>query len=142
MYRVNRRKSSASTAGLNVGALAAAARDAPVDSHGRVKAEHVESLSKSPLTRPGWDAKDGSATRKTSSALVDGPPLSSMADKGGKGGRRRASEGTRLGRGERRRSAAAGELRCEKCGKGYKHGSCLQKHKCVSPSCSERFRLC
>jgi hypothetical protein len=25
------------------------------------------------------------------------------------------------------------DLRCDRCGKGYKHGSCLSKHMCVSP---------
>ncbi|KAL8714183.1 MAG: hypothetical protein Q9220_001912 [cf. Caloplaca sp. 1 TL-2023] len=39
---------------------------------------------------------------------------------------RRASEGAHLSKGEGRRPS--GELRCEKCGKGYKHSSCLTKH--------------
>lgn len=43
---------------------------------------------------------------------------------------RRASEGSHLSKGERKR--ASGELRCEKCGKGYKHSSCLTKHLSVS----------
>jgi hypothetical protein len=28
---------------------------------------------------------------------------------------------------------APADLRCDRCGKGYKHGSCLSKHMCVSP---------
>lgn len=44
---------------------------------------------------------------------------------------RRASEGAHLGKGEGKR--ASGELRCEKCGKGYKHSSCLTKHLSVVP---------
>lgn len=42
---------------------------------------------------------------------------------------RRASEGAHHGKGEGRR--ASGELRCEQCGKGYKHSSCLTKHLSV-----------
>ena len=42
---------------------------------------------------------------------------------------RRASEGSYLARGDGKRSS--GELRCEKCGKGYKHSSCLTKHLLV-----------
>lgn len=37
---------------------------------------------------------------------------------------RRASEGSHLVKG----SSKKGELRCETCGKGYKHSSCLTKH--------------
>lgn len=44
---------------------------------------------------------------------------------------RRASEGSYLTKGEGKRSS--GELRCEKCGKGYKHSSCLTKHLSVLP---------
>lgn len=47
---------------------------------------------------------------------------------------RRASEGAHLSKSEAKRSS--GELRCEKCGKGYKHSSCLTKHLLVHPSCS------
>ncbi|KAL9603267.1 MAG: hypothetical protein Q9219_001288 [cf. Caloplaca sp. 3 TL-2023] len=39
---------------------------------------------------------------------------------------RRASEGAHLSKSEGKR--VSGELRCEKCGKGYKHSSCLTKH--------------
>jgi len=44
---------------------------------------------------------------------------------------RRASEGAHHGKGEGKR--ASGELRCEQCGKGYKHSSCLTKHLSVIP---------
>ncbi|KAI9787337.1 MAG: hypothetical protein M1835_002804 [Candelina submexicana] len=40
---------------------------------------------------------------------------------------RRASEGAHLVKGNSKRESG-GELRCEKCGKGYKHSSCLTKH--------------
>lgn len=42
---------------------------------------------------------------------------------------RRASEGSPLMRGEGKRVST--ELRCDQCGKGYKHSSCLTKHMCV-----------
>lgn len=43
---------------------------------------------------------------------------------------RRASEGSHLIKSEGKR-AVVPELRCDLCGKGYKHGSCLSKHMCV-----------
>ncbi len=51
------------------------------------------------------------------------------ASSGSKARARRASEGSYLTKGESKR--ASGELRCEKCGKGYKHSSCLTKHLSV-----------
>jgi hypothetical protein len=63
------------------------------------------------------------------------------ADKGtgSKNRNRRASEGSYLVKGEGKR--ASSELRCDTCGKGYKHSSCLTKHLYVSlrihsPGCS------
>lgn len=44
---------------------------------------------------------------------------------------RRASEGSHLVKGEGKRVSS--ELRCDRCGKGYKHSSCLTKHMWVSP---------
>jgi len=58
------------------------------------------------------------------SAVVDGPPLSSYSDKM-KPKTRRASDNVRLTKKEK---AATGDLKCEHCGKAYKHGSCLTKH--------------
>lgn len=43
-----------------------------------------------------------------------------------KGRNRRASEGSYLTKGEGKRLPS--ELRCDTCGKGYKHSSCLTKH--------------
>ena len=48
---------------------------------------------------------------------------------GSKARARRASEGSYLTKSEGKRSS--GELRCDKCGKGYKHSSCLAKHRSV-----------
>jgi hypothetical protein len=41
---------------------------------------------------------------------------------------RRASEGSHLVKGDKK----SGDLRCDTCGKGYKHSSCLTKHMYVA----------
>lgn len=75
----------------------------------------------------------GSAAK--SEALTDGPTLATMLEQdkaNAKSRNRRASEGSRLSKGDGKRSGS--ELRCEKCGKGYKHSSCLTKHLLVTLS--------
>jgi hypothetical protein len=78
---------------------------------------------------------DPTASRKHSPTSIDentvvdgsapvGKPVST------KDRNRRASEGSYLVRGEGKRVSS--ELRCDQCGKGYKHSSCLTKHMCVS----------
>lgn len=62
----------------------------------------------------------------SSSAVVDGPSLSSFQGMDKKLKMRRASDGTHLL--SKKEKAASGELKCEHCGKAYKHGSCLTKH--------------
>lgn len=54
----------------------------------------------------------------------DAPPSSKTLST--KNRNRRASEGSYLIKGEGKKSAA--DLRCDTCGKGYKHSSCLTKH--------------
>jgi hypothetical protein len=58
------------------------------------------------------------------SAVVDGPSGLSVSLANSKARVRRASEGSALS-GDKRSGA---ELKCETCGKSYKHGSCLSKH--------------
>lgn len=68
-----------------------------------------------------------------SEAVTDGPTLATMPEheKGNSKARiRRASEGNRVSKGDGKR-ASGSELKCEKCGKGYKHSSCLTKHLSV-----------
>lgn len=73
---------------------------------------------------------------KNEAAVTDGPPLATMPEneKGNSKSRiRRASEGSRLTKGEGKRTSGS-DLKCEKCGKGYKHSSCLTKHLLVALS--------
>ena len=132
-------------AGVNIAALTAAARDAgnaataragsgrPVSS-GAILSQSQALNRAYQLEGPDEDIKPPRShglEDKSSSVLEDGPPLCAM-DKSDRSDAkkermRRASEGTSLTRGERRRSNT-GELRCDHCGKGYKHGSCLTKH--------------
>lgn len=81
-------------------------------------AGHSHSVQKASPNPDEASAAEGSSVDKSSS----------------KSRNRRASEGSHLVKGEGKRSVP--ELRCERCGKGYKHGSCLSKHMCVySPHC-------
>ncbi|KAL9092987.1 MAG: hypothetical protein Q9165_004125 [Trypethelium subeluteriae] len=145
--RVNRRKSTSSTAASNVAAMAHAAvrgSGSPSFEHSTFSTKRGATpkigASKSSVQSPPGSlpnnstpfngANFGSSAFKEEHALGDGSSLSSMPD-GGKNNtktqRRRASEGSRLIKGEGRRTAS-GELKCEKCGKAYKHSSCLTKH--------------
>lgn len=66
-------------------------------------------------------------------------PSTLSASSSSKNRSRRVSEGAPPAR-EGKRSLV--ELRCERCGKGYKHGSCLSKHMCVSPSHNQPTLSC
>ena len=65
------------------------------------------------------------------SAIVDGQPLAESVHGAAKIRNRRASDGAYLSKTDAKR--ASRELKCEKCGKGYKHSSCLTKHLLVPP---------
>ncbi|TKA66747.1 hypothetical protein B0A55_10242 [Friedmanniomyces simplex] len=130
--RVSRRKSSTFTPAAHAAAMEAAVESGVAD--GSIAVNRRSSMSKAALGA----LNDGSypsvpsslphgvsvPERSTGSALVDGPPLSSYTDKA-KLKARRASDGTRLTKKEK---AATGDLKCDQCGKAYKHGSCLTKH--------------
>lgn len=78
----------------------------------------------------GQDGRiDGSHLAMEGSAVVDGAATLEIEGSMSRARVRRASEGAHLSRSEGKRSS--GELRCEKCGKGYKHSSCLTKHLLV-----------
>ncbi len=145
VHRVNRRKSSMSVNGVNMAALAAAVEEASLDTSspyniGQASHAFVKSSNAGNSASPTADIFPSSVKdvigfmAQNSSAIVDGPPLSTMlgTERGSTKARtRRASEGSRLIKSEKIRSNA-GELRCETCGKGYKHGSCLTKHLSVA----------
>ncbi|KAL8814328.1 MAG: hypothetical protein Q9223_006441 [Gallowayella weberi] len=139
-HRVTRRKSMTST-GANAAAIAAA-----LSGTGQQVSHH---------TRQSWNLKSNNGAQGSEATLRNGTDSSSFVvdddvmqdgdsvadgmpdgrtEKGiSKSRVRRASEGAYLSKGEGKRSS--GELRCEKCGKGYKHSSCLTKHlsvPCVS----------
>ena len=83
----------------------------------------------------GVGGGNSSSAAAKSEALTDGPTLATMLEQdkaNAKSRNRRASEGSRLSKGDGKRSGS--ELRCEKCGKGYKHSSCLTKHLLVTLS--------
>ncbi|KAF2463298.1 uncharacterized protein BDR25DRAFT_246127 [Lindgomyces ingoldianus] len=144
-HRVTRRKSMSSTA--NVAAMTAAAKGmsgAPLE--GTATAARRSSKPASAFRGPALNypamassvPSNGSVyspgsynpAAKTEVVVTDGPPLATMPEheKGNSKSRmRRASEGSRLAKGEGKRTSGS-ELRCEKCGKGYKHSSCLTKH--------------
>lgn len=152
-HRVTRRKSMSTTAGSNVAAMAAVAK-------GIAGAPLVEQPHHNPARRPSKPATQfrgpslvhsqsmatsmphngspfSSYSAAKSEAVQDGPALASLpeSEKGNSKSRmRRASEGaSRLAKGEGKRTSGS-ELRCEKCGKGYKHSSCLTKHLSVPRS--------
>jgi hypothetical protein len=141
-HRVTRRKSmstTASTPKLATGTIV----DGSAASTKRLGRPGRGSQSIVPASLPsGSGFAQGGFDPSHSSAVIDGPPLSALPelDKGAiiKSRMRRASEGSRLVKGESKRGAGApGDLRCETCGKGYKHSSCLTKHLLVflhSPS--------
>ncbi len=107
---------------------------------GKSHAKHGSvGLRTMPSPRLGADevaTPDGGRPSRRTSVVVDeqqpqpwSPPLTGKA--GGKVRSRRASEGSHLRTSGSRRETG-NELRCETCGKAYKHSSCLTKHLLVS----------
>ena len=151
-HRVTRRKSMSSTAAANINAMAAAVKGisgAPLENSSSSRRQSKPAsafrgpaLGTSPFMAssvPSGGSAFGpgsyGAAAKTEAAITDGPPLATMPEheKGNSKSRaRRASEGSRL-KGDSKRTSGS-ELRCEKCGKGYKHSSCLTKHLSVALS--------
>ena len=108
-------KTAASTRDPEVGEYGSSSRD--LDSMGRLSGNN-ENFDEEAMDDEGSVVEDDFLPIVTAST-------------GSKARARRASEGSYLTKGESRRSS--GELRCEKCGKGYKHSSCLTKHLSVLP---------
>lgn len=156
-HRVIRRKSMTSPH-TNVAAIAAAIKEAdlqgdsvftkkavasskPIISHRASQSATFSSLasptirgnhlSPTQANRPAYSREDSNS----SVAVTDGPPLSVMSvnEKTVSRARmRRASEGSKSSKLDGKRASTT-ELKCEKCGKGYKHSSCLTKHLSVYP---------
>nr|POE63129.1 hypothetical protein CFP56_04032 [Quercus suber] len=135
-HRIGRRKSSTfNPAGANVAALGAAVELGVADGSVALNRRRT-SVSRTALASLNDDPSMPSSlpphapmSQETASSgvLLDGPSLSSLhaLEKSKQLKARRASDGTHLTKKEK---AAAGELKCEHCGKAYKHGSCLTKH--------------
>ncbi|KAL5366401.1 hypothetical protein BJX96DRAFT_169894 [Aspergillus floccosus] len=146
-HRVTRRK-SVTTAAANAAAAAVAASlkdestTVPMPALRRGSRKGLESSSvgapsgfasylsrsmNSPSQEPPVARKTSPSQSQDGSAAPpaeDNPPSTKPVTT--KNRNRRASEGSHLIKGEGKRSAP--ELRCDRCGKGYKHGSCLSKH--------------
>lgn len=147
-HRVTRRKSVTTTAAANAAAaVAATLKDNNTESPGIPMApsshcrivngrKGLESSSlgtgstfSSYLSRSMNSAGHSHSVQKASPnpGEASAAEVSSVDKSSSKSRNRRASEGSHLVKGEGKRSSVP-ELRCERCGKGYKHGSCLSKH--------------
>lgn len=145
-HRVTRRK-SVTNVGANVTALAAALRDGdatpalPIANSSRrhtmsksamARVSAVGSLPSPPATM-SLGKHFGDTKRGLQGSAIDDDSQDFSADEGDskaqKARMRRASDGQPLIK-EGRKSNRV-EVRCETCGKGYKHSSCLIKHRLV-----------
>ena len=145
--RVSRRKSVSTNTASNVAAMVAAARESGDSSLGIPIANRRKSMSKVsrsaigslPSPPPSLSShrirltSNGKLDR--SESAIDDEIDEEMDDEEGstfnQSRMRRASEGQHLMKDGKK--ASGGDLKCDKCGKGYKHSSCLTKHLHVSP---------
>lgn len=106
----------------------------PLHSHRRSTGSKRNTASLSMTSRPSMhsyfheaatspSAQDNEALEDNSYDEDAAPSSKSISTKARN---RRASEGSYLIKGEGKKSAS--DLRCDTCGKGYKHSSCLTKH--------------
>lgn len=150
-HRINRRKSMTSSTAANAAhAIAATLREQGHMPAGATHAHRRSMGSRKALesTSMGTSSSMGSHFPRTAYGTANGHAVDHHlahesiednaiddavpADKetGSKNRNRRASEGSYLVKGEGKRVSS--ELRCDTCGKGYKHSSCLTKHLYVS----------
>lgn len=145
-HRITRRKSMNASAANNVAAIAAALYD--MDEKGSAPSKRGSLNLKTAATTRGVESSrhgstsrdrytldrllgntensNGEAMDNEDSAVEDDLLPTENVSTESKARARRASEGSYLTKSEGKRSS--GELRCDKCGKGYKHSSCLTKH--------------
>ncbi|KAE9985050.1 hypothetical protein BLS_000077 [Venturia inaequalis] len=137
-HRVTRRKSTSASAANQAAAIAAIGRDASGNifesgSYSSRRGGKSGFGSKSPLPASlpsGSGFGQGAYDAKYGSAIADSPALEALPEMetfSTKARSRRASDGSQLRKGDGKRDKG-GELKCETCGKGYKHSSCLTKH--------------
>jgi len=153
-HRVTRRKSVSSNAATNAGAIAAAVREIgaggisalsmSVPSSNRrhtisrtARTGSISNYPTPPSSLPSHKpAGPSSSIRKlgrSESAIEDDPNEEDEFEEDdsnpaiGSSRMRRASEGQYLIKDDDKK-LHGGELKCDKCGKGYKHSSCLTKH--------------
>ncbi len=141
-HRITRRKSINASALNSAAAVAAALQeDVPGVSKRRsfnlknmASGRGLESGKHAGSNHDGYPQSEGFRSNENllgtdESAVADDFLSAENAGSMSKAKARRASEGSHLTKGEGKR--ASGELRCEQCGKGYKHSSCLTKHLSV-----------
>jgi hypothetical protein len=142
-HRVTRRKSVSSNAANNVAAMVAAVREAgdstlgiPITarrntmSKGASTRSALGSLPSPPASLPGHRIRLTSGKSDRGESAIEDDQNDDMEDEEGNDFKqsriRRASEGQHLMKDGKK--ANGSDLKCEKCGKGYKHSSCLSKH--------------
>ena len=137
-HRVTRRKSVTTTAAHAAAAVAASmeggeSTSLPMGAHRRNLGGRKGPESASVGSASGFSSylsRSINSPSQESPVARKGSPGSDHSDGKVKNRNRRASEGAQL-KADGKRAAAA--IRCDRCGKGYKHGSCLSKHMCVFP---------
>ena len=148
-HRVTRRKSTNASNIPNVSAVKAALKNMSNGGVTSVFDSNVQSHRASipDFSRP--ETHDGNIGHNVPSDYVDSrdtaiaegyDPSVHTTSENVKPRARRASEGSYLTKGDSKRTN--GELRCETCGKGYKHSSCLTKHLLVPLSFPFHSMLC
>ncbi|KAJ5888414.1 hypothetical protein N7495_008455 [Penicillium taxi] len=136
-HRVTRRK-SVTTAAANAAAVVAAslkdsgeASSLPMSAHRRSLGGRKGLESSSVGGASGFSSYLSRSMNSPSQEPVPrkvSPSISEEDDSKSKSRNRRSSEA-----GQIKTEGKRVPVRCERCGKGYKHGSCLSKHMCVSP---------
>ncbi|KAK4237391.1 hypothetical protein C8A03DRAFT_44735 [Achaetomium macrosporum] len=158
-HRITRRKSMTNT-GANMAAIATALQESgdvamplPITVNGRRNTVSKNGLSRSaivgslpspPASLPTRRFATGNGTVNVQDSAID-DELNDMSGDDAesalqKARVRRASDGQPLVK-EGGRKSNRPELRCEKCGKGYKHSSCLNKHLFHTPEWSYTSKL-
>ncbi|RDW83390.1 hypothetical protein BP5796_04881 [Coleophoma crateriformis] len=138
-HRVSRRK-SVSTNVSNVAAMVAAVREAgelpagiPITARRNTMSKNASarsaalgSLPSPPASLPTHRIKLTNRKSEDDNAIDDDDEMEEDEDNEFSKSRiRRASDGQHLANGKK---PSGNELKCDKCGKGYKHSSCLTKH--------------